>query len=272
MILIARSRDASKSYTLCQRFTGTLCCNDKKLILNMKDENGNVITPESAQDNVETQVTETPVTETIEQIVEKPQTVGLDKYLDTKRELKEAQAKIKELSDNKGNKSNSELSQDINELANEYNIDPDFMAKLVNGVKGEVKSEYDSKLKPILEKEEKAQFKVTFDQKYNLALENMPEYKTVVNPQVIETLFLLRDSSGKLVNGNKTIEQLIEDTYSNAIGGKRTLETTTPRGGKEPTEIDFNKASTNAEYFKEIMANPTLKAKYNKNIEDRLNL
>jgi len=92
----------------------------------------------------------------------------------------------------------------------------------------------------------------------------MPEYENLVNREVIKVLSL--DPK----NANKTFAQLIEETYGKAITGKRTIETTKPGGGKEPTEIDFDKALKDTEYFKEIMSNPTLKKKYNDSISSRV--
>ena len=105
-----------------------------------------------------------------------------------------------------------------------------------------------------------------FTEHFTKTMAEMPEYEKIVNRDVIKTLAL--DPR----NANKTFAQIIESAYGHLITGKRTLETTKPGGGKEDTTIDFNKARSNGEYFKEIMADPELKKQYNSEIEKRLKL
>jgi len=64
--------------------------------------------------------------------------------------------------------------------------------------------------------------------------------------------------------------QILEEAYGNAITGKRTIETTKPGGGKEPTEVDYHRAQTDSEYFKQIMDSPNLKKKYNEKAMDEV--
>jgi hypothetical protein len=71
-------------------------------------------------------------------------------------------------------------------------------------------------------------------------------------------------------NSNKTISQLIEETYGNALPGKRSIEQNKPGGSKESGEIDFDRAKKDGSYFKEIMADPGLKKKYNDNLIGRV--
>lgn len=202
-----------------------------------------------------------------------PETVGLDKYLKEKDKRKALENELAELRQkHQDGATDKEVSDDINEIAEEYDIDPKFLTGIVKAVETRVRSEYDEKLKPLTEEKERTRQATAFQTSFETALANVPEYKNVVDMETIRQLSMLRDSSGKLVNGTKTIEQLIEQTYANALGGKRTFETTTPRGGQEPAEIDFAKAQKNTEYFKEIMANPTLKRKYNEGLEKRLKL
>jgi hypothetical protein len=85
----------------------------------------------------------------------------------------------------------------------------------------------------------------------------MPEFTSIVNPGVIKALSLLPQ------NASKTFPQLIEETYGNAISGKRTMQTTTPGGGKDSAPLDYTKATQDMSYYNEVMANPKLKAEYN---------
>ncbi len=231
----------------------------------------NVITTETTQDTVVQEVApETTQQETINDIVQEPapkETVGLDKYMSEKKARQAAEKKIADLEIAIQNgATRQEISSDIESIGNEYGVDKDFLVKLTKTIE----SNLDSKLKPLKDERDQAKFDSVFKQKMSDALENMPEYSKIVNPDVIKQLSLLRDNNGNLVNGNKSLEQLIEDTYVNSIGGKRTLETATSKGRQEPLEIDNERMATDTAYYKEVMANPTLKAKYNAGSVDRL--
>jgi len=92
----------------------------------------------------------------------------------------------------------------------------------------------------------------------------MPEYKNVANKSVIKTLSL------DPANSNKTFEQILEDVYGNSVTGKRTMETSTPRGGKDDTQtIDKSRLGEKG-YFNEIKGDPALKKKYNEGLIDRM--
>lgn len=226
-----------------------------------------VPTPETAVivPPVDKPAVETP--KTVEQILEtvpEKETVGLDKFLELKKENKEFKKSIKDLEAKIADgASGKEVSADIAALSEEYpDVDPNFLNKLSAAIKAQVreesKAEIESRIKPLEAKERTAKIDDAFKTHYNLAMEKMPEFKAIVNPDVIKTLSL--DPK----NSNKTFSQIIEETYGSALTGKRTMDTTTPAGGKEPGPLDFQKARSNATYFDEVMADPTLKAEYNK--------
>jgi len=235
----------------------------------------NVITTDVAQD-IATQevVPEVKQQDTINDIVQEPapkETVGLDKYMHEKKSRQAVEKRLAELEAQMASgATRDEIYADVDSIANEYNVDPDFLAKLTKQIESGLDSKIQDKLRPITEEKEKAKFDVTFNERLSNALEQMPEYSKVINPEVIKQLFLLRDNNGKLVHGNISLEQLIENTYVNAIGGKRTLESAQPRGRQEPTDIDTARMQTDGTYYKEVMSNPTLKAKYNSGLADRL--
>lgn len=197
---------------------------------------------------------------------EKP-TVGLDKFLELKKENKELSKALKAIEKKlEEGVTEEEISDDIDDLAEEFNVDKKFLSKLEKSIESRMESKLESKLKPITEEKNAEKIDKVFKQHYEKAIAEMPEYTNIVNPEVIKQLSL------NPANSKKTFQQLIEETYGNALGGKRTIESSIPRGGKEPTEVDFDRASKDSEYFKEIMANPTLKAKYNNNLGLRLKL
>jgi hypothetical protein len=229
-------------------------------------------TPTPAVDEAAAAPTEEKKEQTVGEVIEsavpkeaeKP-TVGLDKFLEEKKSRKAAEAALKELQDrfNSG-ESVKEVNADLDSIASEYNVDKGLLAKLAASIKAETAKEIDekvsSKLKPIEEKEKREAFDKTFRTHLDSALERMPEFKAIVNADVIKALSL--DPK----NANKTFTQLIEEAYGSAIGGRRTIETTTPGGGKEPEGVDFKRAKTDTAYFKEIMSDPKRKAEYNANM------
>lgn len=187
-------------------------------------------------------------------VKKEPDTIPISAFLDEKNGRKEAERIAKEanqaLADLKksieGGATKSEVSADIAEIAKEYDVDPVFLNKLVAAMQ-----------KPITEKDKQAKIDVAFKSAFDAAIEKMPEFAKIVNPDVIKVLSL--DPR----NGNKTFTQIIEEAYGSAITGRRTIETTTPGGGKEPAPLDMNRARKDTAYFNEVMANPQLKAAYN---------
>ena len=98
------------------------------------------------------------------------------------------------------------------------------------------------------------------------ALDNNPEYKDIANLDIIKQMALNPS------NKDKTLPELLDDAYGNAIGGKRTIESTTPRGGAKETKVDFEKAQSDPAYKREVLADPDLRAQYNEDLPSRLNL
>lgn len=214
----------------------------------------------------ETQEQEETVGETMKQeepAKEEKPTVGLDKFLSEKKARKDAEQKLQELQQRaqQESMSSAEINLNLQSLADQYNIDPKFLSGLAKAIKEETNSEWEerisSTLKPFQEKEKQEKLDAAFDKGFKKAMENMPEFEGIVNPEVIKTLSLNPS------NKDKTFRQLIEDTYSNALQGRKTVETSTPRGGADPQKLDYELAKTDTAYFKQVMADPKLKAEYN---------
>lgn len=194
----------------------------------------------------------------------KKETVGLDKFLDEKGKRKAAE---KELADLKlsieSGATRGETAADIEAFTKKYpDVDPAFVKELASAIRSETEKSLDDKYSPKLnaldKKERDAKVDAAFKAHFDLAMEKMPEMKDVVVPSVIKSLSL--DPS----NSKKTITQLIEEVYGNSVPGKRTAETRiAPGGGKEPAPLDMARARKDTTYFKEIMADPKLKAEYN---------
>ena len=183
-------------------------------------------------------------------------------FLSEKKARKEAEREVKELKAQIQNGATKrETSESISAIAKEYDVDPDFLDKFASTIrsesKKEIENELSSKFKPLEEKHKQEKIDKAFDIHYTRAINAMPEFAQVVNPEIIKSLSLLPQ------NGNKTFSQLIEETYGNALAGKRTIQATTTGGGKDPAPLDYKKANMDSTYFSEVMANPRLRTEYN---------
>lgn len=216
---------------------------------------------EAVQTPVEQTTPEKPVGEIMETTptsIEEPKTVGLDKFLDIKKDNKALRQQIEELQTkvNEG-ATQVEISEDLDALADEFGVDKVFMSKLEKFIEKKAEQKAEAKLEPYQRESNQKKIDTAFETHFKSAMEKMPEFAPIVNPDVIKILSL--DPRNK----DKTFSQLIEDTYGAAVPGKRTIETTSPGGGKEPAPLDVERARRDPSYFDEVMANPKLKAEYN---------
>lgn len=197
------------------------------------------------------------------------ETVPLSTFLELKNENKAAkkdlvdlQAKIEE------GASKAEVSKGIKEIANEHNVDENFLSEFAQTVKAQAEKDIDNKiaekLKPLQEEDNAKKINDIFNTNYDKVLEAMPEYDGIANKAVIKTLAL--DPANK----NKTFTKIIEDSYGHLIKGKKTIEASTP-GKDNIQDLDKSKLKDPA-YMKTVLADPTLKAEYNKSLIERLKL
>jgi hypothetical protein len=181
-------------------------------------------------------------------------------FVAEKKARKKAERDLKALRESiESGASDAEVSDSIDDIADEYDIDAAFLKKFATSIKTQTEKELDAKYASKAgEKERAEKFDTAFDAAYKTALERGPEFKAVANPQVIKSLARLPE------NSRKTVSQLLEETYGNALTGKRTIETAKPGGGKDPEPLDFMRARKDQAYFKEVMADPERKKEYNK--------
>lgn len=180
-----------------------------------------------------------------------------------KKEMKELRKAIEEGATKK------EVSSDIKALAEKHNVDPEFLQEFTTSVRASMEQEFDDKVasevKPLKDKEKADKINTAFSTHFTKAMEKMPEFEGVAKAEVIKSLSL--DPK----NVNKTFTQLIEETYGHLIQGKRTVDAASTRANKNDSfEVDVSKAQTDPKYFKEVMANPTLKKKYNESLTSRI--
>lgn len=200
---------------------------------------------------------------------EKP-TVGLDKYLDEKSARKDAEARADVLAQeiealkNDPAKSKVEVEQDIAELAKAHNIDEEFLQKLATSVHAKAKKELEAEFLPKINKvnAENAADKVEkkFSTLFEKTLDELPEYKGVVNRDVVKKLAL------DPTNAKKTLPQILEEAYGNAVTGKKTMETGAT--GAKTEKIDFSKVTSSD--LDRINADPALKKEHNAYMEQEV--
>lgn len=236
----------------------------------MSDQQGE-IAPNLEQDlkNGETTIVEV-ITPTEITGAPKEDTVPLSALLDMKRANKEISRELKRLKETIEEGANrADVSSDMQALSDKHNVDADFLKDFAKAVRAEAKQatedEITEKLKPLHEKERLEKMDKAFNAHFSTALEAMPEYVGVVNKNVIKELSL------SPANANKTFTQLIEESYGHLITGKRSIDAGSKRVSKNDTnEVDTTRAQKDPEYFREVMANPSLKEKYNKSMFQRV--
>jgi hypothetical protein len=162
----------------------------------------------------------------------------LNKEIQRRKELEQELASLRESNDTPSANESDSDEPDVRQLAEE--------------------------LKQIKDGERARALEVTFERNFQKALENSPEYKDIVNPAVIKRMAF------DPANANKTYRQLLEEAYGNALTGRRTIETTTPRGGAKDTKLDIERARNDSSYRHEVLADPELRKQYNEGLTDRV--
>jgi len=186
-------------------------------------------------------------------------TIDRNLFVSEKKARKQAEKDLKALKESIEEGANAkEVSKDINAIADEHNIDAKFLQDFANSIRTQAEEGIDERINSKFDSLNSATtFESKFKKAYETALDRGPEFKDIANPEVIKMLSKLPE------NSKKTVTQILEDTYGNALTGKRTVESSTPNGGKSPEPLDFDKAQRDGAYFAEVMADPKKKEKYN---------
>ena len=207
---------------------------------------------------------------TIGEQLNKQENVPLSKFLEIKNESKEAKQEISDLKKQiEDGASKKDISKGIKEIADEHNVDENFLNEFASIIKAQAEKEIDSKiaekLKPLQEEDNAKKVDDIFNTNYDKVLENLPEFKDVANKAVIKTLAL--DPANK----NKTFTKIIEEAYGHLIQGKKTIDSSTPNSKSEGETLDKAKLKDPV-YMKKVLADPELKKEYNEGLIKRLNL
>lgn len=231
----------------------------------MADE---VVTTPEAEVNAPTEETvteatavveEKPIGEIINVPEEKHNLIPESVFLGEKKARKAAEKELKALKESiERGASNDDVSDDIDSMAEEFGVDKGFLKKFAKTVSETTrKSIEEANNAKLSEKDNAQKFEDAFNTTWDKSLERAPEFANIANKDIIKQLALLPQ------NAKKTLTQIIEDTYGHVVPGKRTVDTVTPGGGKDSEPLDYQKARKDIEYLKEVLANPTLKEKYN---------
>jgi hypothetical protein len=190
----------------------------------------------------------------------KPDAVPFEIFESVKKDLKEIRAEL-------AKKNEVVAPSDLKELADKYDVDVNFINDLSGIIEKKHSSKYEEQLNELKGRDRQAQIDAAFKASFEKSMNSLPEYAGIVNPDIIKKLSLDPE------NQNKTFTQIIKETYGNAIGGRKTLETARPGEGRDnDTDVDFAKAKTDAAYFSEIMADPAKKKAYNKHLAENVRL
>lgn len=209
---------------------------------------------------------------------EKEETVPLKKFMETKREGKEAKERaealeqeIARLKNDLSSMSIPAVDNKLKELGEKHNVSPEFLAELMSvastSLAPQIRQEMEKELNPKLSKIERERAIEARDRKFKelftKTLKDNPEYEGIVNENVLRTLAF--DPS----NGKKTLPQILEEAYGDAIQGKRTIENGSGGGGRRDSgEVDLSNPSEAD--MEKINADPVLKKQWVEQTEEAL--
>ncbi len=197
-----------------------------------------------------------------------PEAVLIEYKKESKEVRKELDALKKSIEEGATKK---EVSSDLKQLAEKHDVSPDFLEEFAATVRKEAKADAEAELKPIKDKENAKRFDDLFDIEYTKAIAENPEYAKLVSKDAVKALTFNPRNANESLDA-KLIQKVFESSYGHLVTGKKTLEPTKNRGGAKDIVVDVEKAQKDPTYYAEIMADPELKAQYNKDIEKRLRL
>src|ERR1035437_1348047 len=201
------------------------------------------------------------VLETTKEEKKEPKMVPEAALIEYKKENKQLVKEIKQLIESGATK--KEVSTDLKTLADKHGVEPALIEDITAAVRQQVEGELEKKDAPVKAKALAVEKDKIFEEHFAKTLAENPEYAKLVNKDVIKSMAF--DPS----NANKTFAQIFQSAYGHLVTGKKTLESTKPRGGAKDASVDFSRAAKDSEYFKEIMADPELKKKYNEDMATR---
>lgn len=200
--------------------------------------------------------------------------IPLKKYMAEKNAKREAESKVAELQaelEKARNAPKSETPASVRAISEQYDISEDVLNAILNAsytmtkdkVREELEAEFSPKLaefETIKQEKTKHEFETKFNDALTDTLNDMPEYKDLVDTDDLKTWV----KSGKYSKLN--LPQLIEQKYGKFVQGKKTIEQ--GYSAKEVDVVDVSNMTDN-DYMK-LDSDPALKEKWAKNLPDRL--
>lgn len=176
--------------------------------------------------------------------------VPLHVVIDMKNEIKDLKRKLKDKEI-----SSDDFNDQAKDLLEEYSdVDPGFVKKLLSAAKEEARKELLPEIDKINRTKRIEQQQATLKNLLDNSIAANPEFADVINEDVI--LQLAKDPKNK----DKTMTQLIEETYGKTLTkGTKTLEST--RGGSRKSDIP-NFAKLSVEEEREVLNDPIQRKKY----------
>lgn len=173
------------------------------------------------------------------------------------RENTSLQKQIELLQNSKPTHQNIDIDDpDLKEVIEGYEgqVDPNFIKRLLDKQR-KPNEKLSADLQEIKSQLRQEEFNKTFDKALDKSLNENPEYKGIVNPDVIKKLILDPD------NKDKTVTEVIEETYGQVTFSKRTLESTRKNVNADDL-TDFSDLNDNPDKLAKIKANPESYKKY----------
>lgn len=190
-----------------------------------------------------------------------PDSIPYDRFKEKVDESKELARRVAELESKiqEQDMSRREVKSDLSDIANEYDIPTEALDKVAEKLYSKAQATIEERLAPLTAKERAEKQDKVLSSMLQKALEANPDYQSVVNQDVIKQLAL------NPANANKTFTQLIQETYGNAVtpAERKTMETTSPGKSEAIDKVDYERAKTDIEYFRQIKADPALRKEYN---------
>jgi hypothetical protein len=201
--------------------------------------------------------------------------VPLKKFMGEKKSRQEAEAQIETLQaeiqrlqqNTVSGMPVGQINDSIKALAEKYpDVSPEFISEVISTattvsakqIRQEIEKDYSPKLEALERERTAEKMDQRFTQLFTKTIKDMPEYKGIVNKEAIKALAL------NPANKSKTMAQIIEETYGNAIIGKRSIEPA--HASREPEAPNTDNPSTPEDWDK-IERDPVARKKWAENAQ-----
>lgn len=191
---------------------------------------------------------------------------------------------VQDMKSNTPNQTDAELEREVTKLSDKWKANPDFVREMLSASKGLTTKEINEKFlkaKDAKEKEDEddedeqnapkrevvnidtSRLGKAVDEMLTSFLADMPEYKDIVNSEVIKSLVLANPNK----NMNRTMNDLVEEVYGKAVAGKKGIDSSKPNSGKNDT-VDLSKP-LNQEEYRDVMADKDQRKSYVDNLVEK---